>query len=238
MPRVPVTSLVDVLGPIVGAPSIVEHAADATSRAADRVDPDHDVLALVAAGEVAAALRHLMHRHGKAVYRYCREALRDPALADDVHQQVFIQAFRDLPRFRGRSKLRTWLFAIARNRVLDAVKVRKRAQAHLDEADLLGVPDARPPVDHALDDARLHAALIASVADLGDDVRTTVLLRYQQGFSFDEMGEIFGEKPGTLHARVARAMPVLRAGIEARLGVALRPALPPGAGARTGGRPT
>jgi RNA polymerase sigma-70 factor (ECF subfamily) len=93
-------------------------------------DPDRDVRGLVGAGDVRGALHHLMRRHGAAVYRYCREALRDGALADDVHQQVFIEAFRDLPRFEGRSTVRAWLLAIARNRVLDAVRARSRAQPH------------------------------------------------------------------------------------------------------------
>jgi RNA polymerase sigma factor (sigma-70 family) len=136
----PLPCLADIVGPMVGAPGASEHAGEhagehAAPCTARRVDPDRDVLALVEAGDVPAALRHLMRRHGAAVYRYCREALRATALADDVHQQVFIEAFRDLPKFRGRSNVRTWLFAIARNRVLDAAKTRKRAQAHLEETD-------------------------------------------------------------------------------------------------------
>jgi RNA polymerase sigma-70 factor (ECF subfamily) len=222
----PLPCLADIVGPTVGAQAAArragEHAihGEAAPCIARRVDPDRDVLALVAAGDVPAALRHLMRRHGTAVYRYCCEALRATALADDVHQQVFIEALRDLPKFRGRSTVRTWLFAIARNRVLDAAKTRKRARAHLEEADPLEVPDPRPAPDQTLDDARLCAALVASLADLGEDARTAVLLRYQQGFSFEEMAEICGEKAGTLHARVARAMPLLRAGIQARLGIA------------------
>src|SRR6185436_18132937 len=74
-------------------------------------DRDSDLLGLVANGDMTGALRLLMARHGGAVYRYCREELRDAALADDVQQQVFIEAFRDLGRFRGGSSLRTWLFA-------------------------------------------------------------------------------------------------------------------------------
>src|SRR5262249_39612715 len=81
-------------------------------------DPDADVLALVGR-DTRVALHHLMQRHGRAVYRYCRIALGDAVLADDVHQQVFIEAFRDLPGFAGRSTLRTWLLGIARHRVLD-----------------------------------------------------------------------------------------------------------------------
>jgi RNA polymerase sigma-70 factor (ECF subfamily) len=73
-----------------------------------------------------------MQRHGPSVYRYCREALRDRALAEDVQQQVLIAVFRDPRKFSARSTVRTWLFAIARHRVLDAVESRRRARSHVD----------------------------------------------------------------------------------------------------------
>ncbi len=186
--------------------------------ATSAVDPDDDVLALVDNEDVAGALRRLMQRHGDAVFRYCREALRDAALAEDVHQQVFIEAFRDLPRFAGHSALRTWLFAIARHRVLDAVKARRRAQARIVETDLPDSPDPRPAPADSIDDTRLCEALVASLGELCEATRTAVLLRFQQGFTFEQMAEICREKPGTLHARVARALPLLRASIESRIG--------------------
>jgi RNA polymerase sigma-70 factor (ECF subfamily) len=181
-------------------------------------DPDHDIVNLVKAGSLDAALRTLMRRHGTAVFRYCREALRDAALAEDVHQHVFIQAYRDLARFGGRSTMRTWLFAIARHRVLDAAKARRRALAHLEEDDTADPPDLTPAADEAIDDARLCEALVACVGKLGEHMRTAVLLRFQQGFTFEQMAEVCGEKPGTLQARVVRALPRLRECIEARTG--------------------
>ena len=75
-------------------------------------DPDRDVLDLVERGDVTTALRRLMQRYSTVVRRYCRDALRDAILADDVHQQVFMEVFRDLPRFAGRAPVRLWLFAI------------------------------------------------------------------------------------------------------------------------------
>jgi RNA polymerase sigma-70 factor (ECF subfamily) len=180
--------------------------------------PDGDVLELVRGGDVTAALRRVMQRHGACVYRYCRQVLRDPMLAEDVHQQVFLDVFRDLPRFRGRSTVRTWLFAIAHHRVLDAARARRRLQAHIAEADVGDAPDPRPSPGESIDDLRLRAALGAALGELDEHVRTAVLLHYQQGFTFEEMAEICHEKAGTLHARVMRAMPLLRAGIEARIG--------------------
>jgi RNA polymerase sigma-70 factor (ECF subfamily) len=184
------------------------------------VDPDDDIVRRVRGGDVDGALCCLMQRHGTAVYRYGREALQDAVLADDVHQHVFLDAFRDLPRFQHRSTLRVWLFAIARHRVLDAIRRRRRAPAYIDEAELCEPPDPRPSPEESIDDARLRAALVASIAELDANSRTALLLRYQQGFTFEEMATICGEKPGTLAARVMRALPRLRARIEALLGVA------------------
>jgi len=178
-------------------------------------DPDADVARLAHAGDAAAAIRLLMQRHGDAVYRFVRNALRDDARADDVHQRIFIEAHRDLRRFSGRSTLRTWLFAIARYRVLDALKARTREARRAGDDDGADAPDPRASPGEQLDDARLREALARCLEKLGEHVRSAVLLRYQQGFSFEEMAEIMREKPGTLQARVARAMPVLRACIEA-----------------------
>jgi RNA polymerase sigma-70 factor (ECF subfamily) len=171
------------------------------------VDPDADVLAMIDRADTAAAVVCLMGRYGRGVYRYCREALRDATLADDVHQQVFIAVLRDLPQFKRRSTLRIWLFAIARHRILDAAKRRDRQRRCIGE-------DAAA---ESIDDARLQRALAAALDALSPEARTAVLLRYQQGFTFAEMAAVCGEQAGTLCARVSRALPVLRRHIEAQL---------------------
>lgn len=178
-------------------------------------DDDGDIVALIRTDR-HEALRRLMIRHGTAVYRYCREQLHDPTLADDINQQIFIEAYRDMHRFAERSTLRTWLFAIARHRVLDAVKARRRASAHIEEDDTADTPDPTPPPGDQLDDARLQEALIDCMLGLGDHVRDAVLLHYQQGFSYEEMAALCSEKAGTLQARVARALPALKACIQQR----------------------
>jgi RNA polymerase sigma factor (sigma-70 family) len=197
---------------------VMQTLRNATRFSIEADDLDGDVLILVGNGDVEGALRQLMQRHGAAVYRYCREALRDATLAEDVHQQVFIEAFRDLPRFEGRATVRTWLFKIVRNRVIDAGRSRSRRQSHLEEAEVQDPPDPRPLAGESIDDARLREPLVASLGELGHNLRAAVLLRYQQGFTFEEMAKICCEKPGTLQARVARALLQLRARIEARLG--------------------
>jgi RNA polymerase sigma factor (sigma-70 family) len=175
-------------------------------------DPDSDVLDLVAQGDMKGALRRLMERYGRAVYRYCRQELHDRTLADDVHQQVFLHAHRDLARFSRRSTVKTWLFAIARNRVLDAAKSRRRSD------DATAVPDLRPSAGERIDEHRLFEALAQCFERQPEHIRLALLLRYQQGFTYEDMAEVCGEKAGTLQAQVSRALPVLRECIERRTG--------------------
>ncbi len=178
-------------------------------------DPDRQLVALARAGEIGAACALLMRRYGDDVFRFCATELRDRALAEDVQQVVFLQAYHHLARFAGKSSLRTWLFAIARHRVLDSSKARRRARAHLEDAPV-DATDPALPIDQQLDAARAQRDLAECLARLGEPIRTALLLRYQQGFSFDEMAVICGERAGTLQARVARALPRLKAMLEAR----------------------
>lgn len=162
-----------------------------------------------------AALRLLMRDYGPAIYRYCRQMVEDGDLADEAHQMTFVQAYEGLARFAGRSSLRTWLFGIAHHRCLDLLKVSRRRQKRLQLVDEL--PDRPAPAATAED--RLAArsrlgALQQCLRELAPHVRAAVLLRFQQGVTYEEMSRLEGERPATLQARVVRALPVLRRCLE------------------------
>ncbi|HET9624179.1 MAG TPA: sigma-70 family RNA polymerase sigma factor [Kofleriaceae bacterium] len=178
-------------------------------------EADRDIIDRIGC-DLPGALTLLRRRYGTPVYRFCREALRDRALADDTHQQIFIQAHRDLPRFAARASLRTWLFAIVRHRVLDAAKMRRRAEAHLEHGDAADPADLTPTPDDQLDTARLQRDLSACLDELDVELKLTVLARYQQGLTFEQMAELFDRKPGTLQAKIARILPRLRDCLERR----------------------
>jgi RNA polymerase sigma-70 factor (ECF subfamily) len=183
-----------------------------------RPDPDGDIIALIDRGHEDRAIRQLFERHGPAVLRYCRDSLRDDALADDVQQQVFIEAFRDLRNFQRRASMKVWLLAIARHRVLDAAKKRRSARNYFAEGTAItDAADAAPSPGEALDEARLREALLAAVDELPDGTRMAVLLHYEHGLTFAQFARLCRERPGTLCARVARALPLLRRRIEAHL---------------------
>lgn len=184
------------------------------SSAASRLPPhpEDEARDALARGDHRGALTVLMQAYGRDLHRHCFQVLRDRDLADDVHQTVFVQAFRDLPHFAGRSSLRTWLYGIARHRCLDAMKIGARWRRRFVRAEPLPEPvDERPRADQALAESGEVEALVAALAGLPIETRIAVLLRYREGMTFEEIGAVCGERATTVQARVARALPRLRA---------------------------
>jgi RNA polymerase sigma-70 factor (ECF subfamily) len=176
---------------------------------------DADIDAALAQGDRRRALTLLMDRYGSAIYRFAYEMTRDGALADEVRQQTFVEAYRDLSTFQRRSSLRTWLFGIARHRCLDATKMRnrwmRRFKNEAEEEPAYELPTAD------LDRSRIAAALERCIGKLAPAAREAVMLRYQQDLSYDEAASVTGDRPGTLQQRVGRALPVLKKCVENQL---------------------
>jgi RNA polymerase sigma-70 factor (ECF subfamily) len=158
-----------------------------------------------------------MARHGDGVYRYAMAMTHDRALAEEVRQQVFVEAYRDLGDLGSPSSLQYWIFGIARHRCLDAVNARARwNQRYKNEPPEDPEYEDGDP-DREIDRGRLARLLAACLAKLAPAARDAVILRYQQELSYDEAAAITHELPGTLQRRVARALPVLRKCVEANL---------------------
>ncbi len=174
-----------------------------------------EVLAALDRRDRDRALDLLMRAYGKPLYRYCRQMLPDTDLAEEVHQMTFVQAYEGLGRFARRSSLRTWLFGIAHHRCLDALKISRRRERRFElRAEL---PERPVPGGSAED--RLTALsrvrdLARCLRELAPRARDAVLLRFQEGITYEEMAKLSGERPATLQARVARALPVLRRCLE------------------------
>jgi RNA polymerase sigma factor (sigma-70 family) len=178
-------------------------------------DPEAEASAALSRGDREGALSILMEAYGPGLYRYCRHLVGDDALAEDVHQTTFVQAFEGLEGFSGRSMLRTWLFGIARHRCWDALKATRRRRARFEGTDRLpDAPEAAPNPEERVALSDRARRLERCLADLAPRVRAAVLLRFQEGFSYREMASICRERAATLQARVARALPVLRRCLE------------------------
>lgn len=178
---------------------------------------DADLEAAFFARDRRRTLALLMARHGARIYRYAMAMTHMRDVAEDVRQQVFVEAYRDLGSVADPASLAMWIFGIARHRCLDAVSALARwNQRHVPE--LPDGPEQRGhEPDRDLDRRRLADTLASCLARLAPAARDAVVLRYQQELSYDEAAAVAGDLPGTLQRRVARALPVLRRCVEATL---------------------
>jgi RNA polymerase sigma-70 factor (ECF subfamily) len=142
--------------------------------------------------------------------------------ADDVAQETFLRAFRAIDRFDGKSELSTWLYRIAVNLSLNALRARKRAAAvdigdpRLGAALTSGQPD--PAGDAESRQATLH--LLEALDKLSLTLRTTVVLVALEGLSHRQVGEVLGCAEGTVAWRIHEARRLLKERLSAPEGPA------------------
>lgn len=158
------------------------------------------------------AFGELVRIHHKRMWKVALHLLGTTSEADDVVQETFLRAFRAIDRFDGKSGLSTWLYRIAVNLSLNALRTRKRAAA-VDIADpRLGSALASASSDPA-DDAssrQVAAQLLEALDTLSLTLRTTVVLVAIEGLSHREVGEILGCAEGTVAWRMHEARKLLK----------------------------
>jgi len=152
-----------------------------------------------------------MRVHGDAVFGFCMRLIRVRTDAQDLTQQVFAEAYRDLARFNGDSSPRAWLFGIAYHRCIDAIRLQQRRAKLIEDNEraMLDVPDPGLDPIGLIDRAQQIAALEDCLQCLSPEVLATVLLRFQTDLTFEEMKELLGAKADALQARVKRALQAL-----------------------------
>lgn len=189
------------------------------STATSDADEEERILAALDARDLRKALEMSMTAYGDRVYAYCSGLLTDRGQLDDVHQRVFIQAYDGFASFKRGSTVRTWLFAIAKNRCRDANKEYRRARARRSDFDesVVEMAAVGRSADESIDDATIARALSECLAELKAHIRLAVLLRYNQSFSYEYMSSLLNEQSGTLEKRVKRALPLLRECIQKKM---------------------
>lgn len=196
---------------------------------------DEEVVERVRAGE-HALYEVLMRRHNQRLYRAVRAILRDEAEVEDILQEAYLAAYRNLGGFQGRARFSTWLTRIAVNRALDRRR-RARVVAVDPLRDRAGQPreDAGPAVGDAEDPERQSARrelarlLEEAIDALPEPFRGVYVLRELEGMDTDETADALGLERSTVKTRLHRARAALRRRLEEDLGGAALDAFPFGA---------
>lgn len=169
-------------------------------------ETDSELIARVLTADDRAAFGKLVLRHQSSVRRFLRHlAGGDAGRADDLAQEVFIEAYRSLSRFRGEARFTTWLFGIAHN--LNRNARRREKTARTAEALPDGGEDPAPPPSHSV---ALNEDMAQALEKLSRDEQIAVHLFYHQDLSQQEIAEVTRWPLGTVKTHLARAREKLR----------------------------
>ena len=162
--------------------------------------------------------------------------MRDDGEAEDVVQEAYVRAFRNLDGFRGEARLATWLTRIALNEAFDRVRRRRPhvALAAIDEAanraegslmSLFTGPAMTDP-EQAASRSEICRLVEGAIDALPAAFRTVFVLREIEGMSIEETAAELDLKPETVKTRLHRARRQLRSALEDTLAAALNDAFP------------
>lgn len=188
-----------------------------TSTWSDPAHPDAETLTRLLAGD-GMAWRRLHAEHAGDVFRLARRFVHSDAEADEVTQEVFIAAHRSLERFRGQSRLRTWLYRITVNRALKRRRWWHRRRETGEDAIPLQFATTAGPEHRTIDRDQLRR-LNACLEKLEVRKRTVLVLHEVEGLDTREIALVLDCPRSTVLTRLARARADLveiarRAGLE------------------------
>jgi RNA polymerase sigma-70 factor (ECF subfamily) len=184
-------------------------AADTVRHPVEGADPvplDDPTLVERAREGDLAAFEALVVRYQRRIYQLALRMTADRAAAEDITQDVFLAAWRQLPGIREGAAFGGWLYKIATNRCL-TVLGRRRPTEELDEELPAPVPGTDRDADpqRAAERAAVLAALTGALQQLTPEQRAAWLLREAHDKSYEEIAEVVDATPQAVRGRLARA---------------------------------
>ena len=175
-------------------------------------------------GRIARSDEHafeiLVQRHQRRILNLIYRSIGDRIQAEDVAQEVFLRVWRAAEDYERKSKFTTWVYRIAVNLCLDALKAthRKQPLVHLyggaenpDENDrVLNGYDSAPSPEELLIDAEESGRIFAALQGLPANQRLAVVLKKFDGLSYDEISRILGCSKSAVESLLVRAKRTLR----------------------------
>lgn len=167
---------------------------------------------------VVATLRGSQDAFGTLVRRYERpivglvlRMVRNRAIAEELAQEVFVKAYSRLETYDQRRKFSSWLFKVAHNATIDHLRRRRVDTVPLETPDeerqlleTLADETGSGPEGETLRHELAHALELA-MGELRPEYREVVVLRFRQGYSYDEIAEITGLPLGTVKTHLHRS---------------------------------
>ncbi len=158
------------------------------------------------------AFRVIFTRYGRPILSFINNLVRDKDMADDLAQETFVRAHRNLGGLREDARLSTWLFGIARNVVYESRRqtIRDERNVALDEPESMRLESAELRPEAMLRGRELNGAIGRALDALDVDKRTVFTLKIFHEKSYEEISAITGHSVGKLKTDLHRARAEMR----------------------------
>jgi RNA polymerase sigma-70 factor (ECF subfamily) len=183
----------------------VEAGGLATERAPAPSDSDLNLIRSFRAGDEAAFDR-LFVKYQDYVYNVCLGILANPDDARDCAQDTFLRVYRKVGEFRAEAAFSTWLYRVTVNVCVGHLRKRpKTVAASLEDENVREIADDGPEIWTGLDREVDERLVREVVAELPEDYRLVLVLRYFQDLSYEEMVSVLGYTVGQVKVKLHRA---------------------------------
>jgi RNA polymerase sigma-70 factor (ECF subfamily) len=167
------------------------------------------------------AFRVLVERHSRALFRVAFRMTGNQQDAEDVVQESFLRAFKQLAKFDERASFGTWLYRIAANCSLDMMRARKRRSEHVTsgaeegaEEVVNSLPSLDPTPERMALSVEVRQRVLEAMNDLSATERTAFVLRHFEGMCIEDVSRVLECQPGAAKHSVFRAVQKLRRTLE------------------------
>ena len=181
---------------------------------------DAAAVALARDGD-SEAFHALVERHSRAVYRLAYRMTGSPQDAEDVVQETFLRAYKQLGRFESRANFGTWLHRIAVNCSIDLIRSRPHREAGHDAPDLEQFGASLEPTDgtrvspeRLMLSTEVQERISSAMSGLSAMERAAFTLRHFEGRSIDEISQSLGLKTNATKHSIFRAVRKMRSALE------------------------
>jgi RNA polymerase sigma-70 factor (ECF subfamily) len=161
-----------------------------------------------------AAFRLLVERHSHAIFRLAFRISGNEYDAEDLVQETFLRAYKQLVAFDGRAAVGTWLYRICVNCSLDLIRVRKQRRSDDTTRWLDRMATSDPGPERLLQSHQIAALLEPALDLLSETERTAFILRHHEGLGIEEIAELLGVERGAAKHSVFRAVQKLRRALQ------------------------
>ncbi|MBS1809597.1 MAG: sigma-70 family RNA polymerase sigma factor [Acidobacteria bacterium] len=162
------------------------------------------------------AFHVIFRRYGRPVLSFLHNLVQDRNLAEELAQETFVRAYRNLDYLKDETRLSTWLFGIARNVAREAMRqtIKNERNVGLDEPESMRLTAAGVTPDGAMLDRELNQTIKEALADLDEDKRLVFSLKIFHEKSYEEISAITGHSIGKLKTDLHRARAEMRKRLE------------------------